>query len=139
MISIEISLLLQLCCHHTNLFITFTTQSLQTNDLVRHDYFYALNTTNPRTNFMITTRINTSKVKRLHGPFTDRALPGYFRTEDDLLVTILKTPEVFEIHDLTFQQKLSDLQKKYYLEQFKGWCMPEPPVGYLKPARHFLL
>lgn len=88
---------------------------------------------------MNNTRIISSRIKKLHVPLTDRLVTSYYQSEDDLISSILKTPEDLEIYDATFQKKLSGLQERFYLQQFKGWCMPETPGGYIKASRHNLL
>jgi len=88
---------------------------------------------------MNNTRIISSRIKKLHVPLTDRHITNYHQLEDDLISSILKTPEDLEIYDAAFQKKLSDLQEQYYLTQFKGWCMPEPLTGYIKASKHNLL
>jgi hypothetical protein len=88
---------------------------------------------------MNNTRIISSRIKKLHGPLTDRLATTYYQVEDDLISSILKIPEDLEIYDSAFQKKLSNLQEQYYLSQFKGWCMPEPVMGYIKASKHNLL
>ena len=85
------------------------------------------------------TRIVSSRIRKIHAPLTDRLLTGYHSTEDDLIASILKMPEALDAYDAVFQQRLHDLQTQYYLEQFKGWCMPEPQPGYIKASKHNLL
>jgi hypothetical protein len=89
---------------------------------------------------MNNTRIISSRIKKLHVPLTDRIVTTtYHQSEDDLISSILKMPEDLEVYDAVFQKKLSELQERYHLEQFKGWCMPEPRSGYIKASKHNLL
>jgi hypothetical protein len=74
-------------------------------------------------------RIIPAPVKRLNAP--DRIIPSHRRIENERISLKHTEPDTEKLST----QKILDIQKQRHLEQFKNWCMPELPDGYIKASR----
>lgn len=77
---------------------------------------------------MTAIRIIPVPVKKLNR--ADYMIPSYRKIESEKPVSRLPAePEKLS------PKKIADIQKEQHLEQFKDWCMPELPDGYIKASK----
>lgn len=78
---------------------------------------------------MTAIRIIPAPFKRLNSP--DRLIPSHRRIEYEKVSLKHIEPEP----EKPSPKKIPDVQKERDSDQFKNWCMPELPDGYIKASR----
>jgi hypothetical protein len=77
---------------------------------------------------MTAIRIIPVPVKKLNK--ADYIIPLYRKIESEKPVS----KPLAEPEDLS-PKRIAEIQKEHHREQFKDWCMPEQPDGYIKAAK----
>jgi hypothetical protein len=66
-------------------------------------------------------------------------VPAMDDSTHKLIHLIMETPANPYKDPILSPKELVEFQKQFHCRQFKGWSMPEAPVGYIKPSKHNLL